>query len=169
MNAAKWDEKWSMFDNGHLEPANGREVWAANAAVEAALIRNILPLEVAVIVEVGCGIGRLTPNLAPLFWHVYAVDTSVVACKVTRAVAPHRNVTVTVLHGELLGRAVQADAAVVWGNMYDADWTLDAARLHIEDLAKHYPLVLVQTARQEIRDAWTPAAASDDWFLIEMQ
>lgn len=160
MNTAKWDRVAEAFDQGVLVPANGMDNWAAQAVTEAVLIRGILPLACETLLEVGCGVGRLTPYLALMFRSVVATDTSTACRVVTMGRCEYfRNVRVAEPGG------IQADAAVVWGNLYDDDWTDDQAAEHIVELAAVCGYVLVQTSRPFIL-GFDNAQGEHDWTLI---
>lgn len=137
MNTEKWDAIAKAFAVGTWVPANGLEAWYAQAVSEATTIRSALPLDVETLLEVGCGVGRLTPYLALLFPRVIATDTSPVCRRVTAERCEHRpNVVVA----EPVGQT--ADAALVWGNLYDSDWTLQQISAHRQEMRRLYPLVL---------------------------
>lgn len=137
MNEQKWDRIAEEFGRGEHVPANGWEAWNEQASREAVTIRDALPSEVETIVEIGCGVGRLTPYLALLFVYVRATDTSTACRMVTRQRCEHRPNVLVLPPGDY-----PADAAVVWGNLYDKDWNADAIREHRETLRANYPMVL---------------------------
>lgn len=168
MNASRWDRIGAAWLAGELSPANGLEEWRKAAHAEAVLIASILHKpgrmhQVATLVEVGCGVGRLTPLLAPYFQTIIATDTSSVMLGITSAAAFHwQNIKV------VSGLYPNGDAALVWGNLYDEDWTTQAATEHLIGLCEQFPLVLAQTTRDEItnfvRDLWIEQG--DDWMLL---
>lgn len=136
MNPAKWDDVALRFEAGDLIPANGMEAWREIAISESITIRAALPSSVGTLVEIGCGIGRLTPYLALSFPRVVAVDTSAECLRVTqRTCERFSNVEISdVLWPE-------GDAAVIW-QLYDDEWS-DAERLgHINQARRTYPIVL---------------------------
>lgn len=173
MNPAKWDAIAESFERGELVPANGIAAWTKQAADEAATIRRALPDSIDTLLEVGCGVGRLTPWLSLLFPRVIATDTSVRCLRLTNIACGHG------MRWNVRTRApddpvcAEADAAVVWGNLYDEDWTREAANAHITSLANSYPIVLVQLAhRSELFDDWVSLDAigirrGDDWLRIQ--
>lgn len=138
MNQAKWDRIAEEFAAGTAVPANGWEAWADQATREATMIRDAMPSEVETLVEIGCGVGRLTPYLALLFPHVIAIDTSPACRVVTAQRCEHRpNVLVT---GSARTPA-DAAAALVWC-LYDSDWTTGQVNLHRALMREAYPIVL---------------------------
>lgn len=160
MNERKWDLIAEAFANGTLHPANGMEAWQEDAVREAILVRAIIPVECLTLMEVGCGVGRMTPFLSVLWPRVVATDTSS-ACRVVTAerVRLHRNTTVCEPGG------IQADAALVWGNLYDDDWSDDEAAAHVCELLACCGYVLVQTSRSFIL-GFDNARGEHDWTLI---
>lgn len=147
MNPAKWDEVARRFEAGELIPGNGMDAWREIAITESIAIRAALPSSLEALVEIGCGIGRLTPYLALEFPRVIAVDTSTECLRVTaRTCERFNNVEISdVLWPE-------ADAALIW-QLYDAEWS-DADRLaHLNQACRTYPLVL--------------SGSDDGWALFE--
>jgi SAM-dependent methyltransferase len=137
MNTDKWDRVAATFEHPEYEPPNGWASWEYLASQEAATIRRALPLEVETIVEIGSGVGRLTPYLALCFIYVTATDTSAACRRVTRQRCAHRpNVKVREQGFPL------ADAAVVWGRLYDDDWPELAVMFHRRELRREYAFVL---------------------------
>lgn len=166
MNEAKWDDVGEQWRSGGLQPATSMAVWLAQAREEAAELAAILHhnAQVETLAEIGCGLGRLTRYLAPYFRRIAAHDTSSVMREVTAHVTRNwPNVHVLDLPYR------NADAALVWGNLYDADWTDKAATQHLEALVNQYPLVLVQTTRDALtnsqRERWL-GSQGDDWMLL---
>jgi SAM-dependent methyltransferase len=136
VNTEKWDKLAEAFAAGTAVPANGWEAWGEQAAREAATIRNVLPRDAETIVEVGCGVGRLTPYLAMLFPRVIATDTSSACRVVTKQRCKHRpNVKVRA------PGTPKADAAVIWC-LYDEDWTALESTNHLREMLAAYSLVL---------------------------
>jgi len=139
VNTEKWDAFAEAFARGDVTPANGWTEWEAQAVREADTIRGALPHHVGTLVEVGCGIGRLTPQLALRFSTIIAMDTSTACRRVTRnRCRAHRNVLVVPPDD----RRVEGDAALVWGNLYDSDWSYAETREHREMLRGRFPIVL---------------------------
>lgn len=171
MNETKWDALADAWLSGTMPPANGMTAWYGQAIIEADLIRSILPPEVRSITEVGCGVGRLTPYLAQRFDRVEAVDTSarmIDACEL--ACHGTENVSFCVIADGFMP-AAGMDAALVWGNLYDEDWSLAEAADHFCALSLVNRFVIVQTLRRDIcsliaEDGPTPIAEGDDWFLL---
>lgn len=145
MNQAKWDAIAEAFDAGTFVPANGWDAWHEQAVQEAVMIRQALPSTVGTLVEVGCGVGRLTPYLAIMFPRILATDTSSACRQVTRRRC-HARRNVTVMAPDNL--YVKGDAALVWGNLYDSDWSPAAAQAHRFGLREAFPLVLEGNAEQ---------------------
>lgn len=138
MNTAKWDALAESFAAGRAVPANGWQAWNEQAVKEATQIRSLLPDDVLLLLEVGCGVGRLTPYLALMFPRVVAIDTSAACRAVTRQrCEPHRNVRVLPADARL----PRCDAALAWC-LYDEDWQPIDAAIHLDDLCDRYPLVL---------------------------
>lgn len=167
MNTEKWDAIAEAFRLGEWVPANGWEAWNAQAVREAVMIRDALPNRVDELIEVGCGVGRLTPYLAVMFPRVIATDTSAACRIVTRERCRHHPNVRVMLPASLPMAA--GDAALVWGNLYDSDWSKDAAVKHISKLRDTYPLVLVQTGmRDEIQRAFRDPdpGYGTDWMLL---
>lgn len=166
MNSEKWDAFAEAFAAGTAIPANGWAAWNKQALDEAVTIRCALPESVECLVEVGCGVGRLTPYLAIGFPRVVCTDTSAACRAVTRErCCGHGNVIV-MPPDHLL---VEGDAALVWGNLYDEDWSDAEARAHLYQLVEAHRCVLVQhTTRSVItlRNDWA-LTTSDDWMMIE--
>lgn len=143
MNTDKWDAFAEDFAAGQVVPANGWEAWCQRAMDEAATIRKALPTEADVLVEVGCGVGRLTPYLALLFPIVIALDTSAACRMVTRERCSNNgNVTVMPADAKLPEPAGRTYAALVWGRLYDNDWPTGSITGHRERLRAEYPIVL---------------------------
>lgn len=140
MNEDKWDAIAAAFERGEWQPANGIDVWRDEAFREAVTIRRALPATVQSILEVGCGVGRLTPHLAVLFGSgVVAVDTSANCRRVTSFACHHlRNVVVCQPGEPLTG---QPDAALVW-KLYDEDWSLPERDEHLNEMQAAYRYVL---------------------------
>lgn len=165
MNESKWDDIAWRWMNGSMWPANGVERWTEDAKLEAAEIAQRLNATaiVGTLVEVGCGVGRLTPHLAAHFPLVLATDTAGWCRHVTRERCKDlANVIVEP------GLYPAGDAALVWGNLYDEDWSLPAALEHIAGLLEEYERVLVQTSRDLITNAFAEhwIAQGDDWMLV---
>lgn len=168
MNEERWDRIGADWLVGTLAPANGMEAWREGAQEEAIRISAILhhpsrQHRVDTLVEVGCGVGRLTPHLAPYFRKVIATDTSTVMRGITERAAAHwQNVTVDA------GLYPHGDAALVWGNLYDEDWSDAAAVEHLSGLVAQFPVVLVQTSRVVITQSQAPiwVERGDDWMLV---
>lgn len=166
MNAERWDAIGRQWLHGQLEPANGRAAWTAQAQAEAAQIAEILaPSKDKTLLEVGCGIARLTPWLAGWFKTVIAIDTSPVMLGITAAATSYLlNVETWVA-----GHEPPCDAALVWGNLYDEDWSRDAANEHIRGLAETHSSVLVWTgSRDELQSDWSFLVYrhGNDWMLL---
>lgn len=164
MNEAKWNDVGTRFMSGSLEPANGFAAWDALAMREAAQIASTLPASASTIIEVGCGVGRLTPHLADLFDDVHATDTAEAMRRATRwRCKRHPNVTVTPPDPD-----ASADAIVVWGTLYDQDWTTICANAHIAGLCDQGDMVLIQTNRRDIRYHWEDRtiAADTEWIMV---
>lgn len=160
MNEAKWDAVATAYVQGRLLPANGIAEWGRLATLEALRIDAILPDTIDLLLEVGSGVGRLTPALGVLFPRVVATDTSELMRSVTRVACAHLpNVEVSEPGG------ITADAAVVWGNLYDEDWTDDEAAGHVCELAACCGYVLVQTTRAFI-GGFEGARGDGDWAMI---
>lgn len=139
MNQAKWDNVARDYAANTLMPANGWSEWNAQARREADLIRSLLPENVQTLVEIGCGIGRLTRYLSITFPNVIATDTSSECRKVTRAATLRRRVVVDE------GLYPPGDAALVWGGLYDDDWRNEAMNVHFNGIVAMYPMVLYGT------------------------
>lgn len=151
MNTAKWNVVATEFERGLRVPANGWEAWAEAASREAVEIRDAIPEGVEILLEVGCGVGRLTPYLGLLFPHVVATDTSPVCRRVTEERCKLRG-NVLVLDPDE-AQAEPADCALVW-RLYDEDWS-DATRdAHARSLMDRYPVVLFSppTPRLSLRN-----------------
>lgn len=145
MNTAKWDAIAESFERGEFVPANGWEAWRDQALREAATIRDAIPGHVLDLIEIGCGVGRLTPHLSLLFPRVIATDTSAVCRRVTLDRCREYGVeNVDVYEAYFPVPGARSTAAVVWGNLYDSDWTEDVARAHTRALMDEYPIVLFQ-------------------------
>lgn len=140
MNTEKWDAIAEAFRLGEWVPANGWVEWEAQAVCEAAMIRKALPERVDELIEVGCGVGRLTPYLAVMFPRIIATDTSAACRIVTRERCRHHPNVRVMLPASLPMAA--GDAALVWGNLYDSDWSEEARRKHTAKLRRTYPIVL---------------------------
>lgn len=167
MNTAKWDAFAEAFAAGQAVPANGWEAWSEQAVREATMIRKALPDTVQCLLEVGCGVGRLSPYLALMFPRVVCTDTSAACRTVTRERTRH-HANVTVLPADARLPDPQPDAALVWGNLYDSDWTDANARAHLAGLVDTYPLVLCDRITRPIiclETGWS-LTTSDDWCLI---
>lgn len=147
MNPEKWDAIAEAFDAGAFVPANGWYGWHVQARCEAAQIRDALPRKVDVLVEVGCGVARLTPHLALLFPRVIACDTSSACRRVTsERCRRRRNVLVQpTLPAASDGRTY---AALVWGDLYDEDWPASEVKAHRLMLRERYPVVLEGNAER---------------------
>lgn len=143
MNTAKWDAVANDFIAGTRVPAQGWEAWAAQATQEAITIRAALPESVEMLLEVGCGVGRLTPYLALLFPFVVATDTSA-ACRSVTLARCDKHTNVLVLPPDEAAQEA-CDAALVWC-LYDSDWTAQASFEHLESVNARYPLMLYGTA-----------------------
>lgn len=141
MNPAKWDAIAEAFDAGTWVPANGWDAWAQQTVREAAMIRSALPDTVDVLLEVGCGIGRLTPYLAIMFPNVVAIDTST-ACRMVTRKRCRNHSNLTILPADARMTIAGIDAALAWGNLYDEDWSEAESSAHRAELRRLYPLVL---------------------------
>lgn len=167
MNAERWDAIGRQWLHGQLEPANGRAAWTAQAQAEAAQIAEILaPSKDKTLLEVGCGIARLTPWLAGWFKTVIAIDTSPVMLGITAAATSYLlNVETWVADHE-----PDCDAALVWGNLYDEDWSDTDAAAHLGSLVIMHEYVLVQSRRETVTMPWYdtefPIDSGDDWLLL---
>lgn len=139
MNVEKWDALATRFSTGEQAPANGWEAWAEQAATEAATIRGALPESVGTLLEVGCGVGRLTPYLALMFPIIIATDTSPCCRLVTENRCSARGNVLILPPDEAADEP--ADAALVW-NLYDEDWPLEARDAHLSELEARYRYVL---------------------------
>lgn len=162
MNAERWDAIGRQWLHGQLEPANGRAAWTAQAQAEAAQIAEILaPSKDKTLLEVGCGIARLTPWLAGWFKQVIAIDTSPVMLGITAAATSYLlNVETWVA-----GHEPDCDAALVWGRMYDEDWGAQDTIDHLWDLLGRCPLVLVQSNWPELAVVGETIVSGPDWLL----
>lgn len=140
MNTTKWDAIAEAFAGGTGVPANGWEAWNDQARREAITIRGALPHSVDNLLEVGCGIGRLTPHLALMFLSVTSIDTSTACRMVTRKRCRHRS-NVTILPADARMTVAGIDAALVWA-LYDEDWPQDQVTAHRAEVLEKYGLVL---------------------------
>lgn len=150
MNVEKWDAIATRFSTGEQVPANGWEAWAEQAATEAATIRGTLPESVGTLLEVGCGVGRLTPYLALMFPIIIATDTSPCCRLVTENRCSARGNVLVLPPDE--AAAEPADAALVW-NLYDTDWPAADQAEHRHEMQRRYPIVLEGNAER--------------WMLVE--
>jgi SAM-dependent methyltransferase len=152
VNVEKWDAIASRFASGEQVPANGWEAWAEQASKEAVAIRAAIPESVEILLEVGCGVGRLTPYLALMFPVVVATDTSA-ACRAVTLSRCERRGTVLVLPPDEAERE-DCDAALVW-NLYDSDWPAADQAEHRHGMQARYPIVLEGNPER--------------WMLVEKQ
>jgi SAM-dependent methyltransferase len=163
-----YDDRARRWLAGELEPAMGREAWVANAKRDAAMIAQRLhPYGVRSLLEVGSGVGRLTPHLAEAFDHVIAIDTSPGMQECT-ALACDGLVNVSVRDHKQGAPYPVADAALIF-DVIEADWTLHDADAIVGDVLRSCLLVLIAQVRL---DEWEPyqgqiAAAGTDWWLIQ--
>jgi SAM-dependent methyltransferase len=144
VNSARWDEIGRQWQTGELSPANGWQLWNEVAELDAERIRVLLPPGVQSIIEVGCGVGRLTPHLAARFKNVYCTDTSPVMMSITSGLLVKDGILNARVAVDTYTLPREIDAAVVWGNLYDQDWTGEQAASHADDMLQRAHLLLVQ-------------------------
>jgi SAM-dependent methyltransferase len=162
VNAERWDRIGQAVLDGRLSPANGESEWRRLAAEEARRVVGLMG-EPWSVCEVGCGVGRLTPHLARSCGFVWATDTSRVMRMITRqATSGDANVHVT-----SPGREASCDVALVWGNLYDEDWSDLLAAAHLEGLLLRHSSILVQTDRPYLIGYCLGRTVMDGegWFL----
>lgn len=164
MNRNRWDELARQWLSGELCPANGMEEWTRLAASEAWRIGQLLPAGVTTLLEVGCGVGRLTPHLAGIFPEVFAIDQSLVMLAITSG----RCRELANVHTQLAGTEPACDVALVWGNLYDEDWGDEEAAQHGESLVSKHHLTLIQTSRVYLVGYWQTRTVKHgkDWLLV---
>lgn len=168
MNEARWDAIADSFERGELVPANGMEAWRDKALEEALLIRSVLPGNVETLVEVGCGVGRLTPYLALTFPRVIAIDTSSQCRRLTMIATVYSN-NVVVCSPDEVPSIGEPDAAVVWGNLFDEDWSDQDAIDYLWQLLGAVPLVLTQSNRALLAVVGHTIRSGPDWLLQQGQ
>jgi ubiquinone/menaquinone biosynthesis C-methylase UbiE len=79
-----WDEKarenpyWYVSSAGPYEGRNLAEFWASGPKIwnDLKSAAGYLPKNTDIVVEIGCGVGRLTRAIAPEVGHVFAFDLS---------------------------------------------------------------------------------------------
>jgi SAM-dependent methyltransferase len=139
MNPDRWDEIGRQWETGALTPANGFDKWEAIASAEAARIRSLLPGAESLL-EVGSGVGRLSPYLAEQFPTLICMDSSRVMRRVTRKrLAGHANTRVVEPDADF----GLVDAALVWA-LYDEEWTDEQTADHAESLLDIAHVALIQ-------------------------
>lgn len=163
VNHEKWDQIGRDFASGRMVPANGMTQWNEIAAAEAARVAFLLGGGTETIIEVGSGVGRLTRSFVNLFRHVTATDTSPVMRGITRAACQYAENLDVMAPG-----LPDADAAVIWGHLYDEDWLTSTALVHIQLHVETYRMVLLQTNRPDLVNglAHLTAARGEDWLLL---
>jgi SAM-dependent methyltransferase len=163
-----YDDRARRWLAGELEPAIGREAWVANARRDAEFAaKRLHPYGVRSLLEVGSGVGRLTPHLAEAFDHVIAIDTSPGMQHCTE-LATDGLVNVSVRDHKQGEPFPVADAALVF-DVIEADWSIEQADALVGDVLRSCLLVLIAQVRL---DEWEPlqgqiAAAGADWWLIQ--
>ncbi len=163
-----WDDRARRWLAGELEPAMGRDAWVLNAQRDAAMIaQRLRPYGVRSLLEVGSGIGRLTPHLAEAFDHVIAVDTSAGMQECTD-LACGTLANVTIRDHKLGDPYPVADAALIF-DVIDSYWTPWQADQLVGGVLRSCLLVLIVMVRL---DEWEPrqgqiAAAGPDWWLLQ--
>lgn len=165
-----WDHVAREWIAGRLEPSIGRDAWSANARGQAQAIASIVaPYAVSTLVEVGSGIGRLTPHLAERFEDVIAIDTSAGMTEATElaiANSPH-----AVVSDYREGDAIPiGDAALVW-DVIGSDWSLQQADALVDACLRSCLLVLVSVSRLS---GWSPdqnliVREGDGWWLLRAE
>lgn len=165
-----WDAVARRWLAGDLEPSTGREAWSALASDQAAHIARILqPYRVSTLVEVGSGIGRMTPHLAEQFQHVIAIDSSAGMQECTE-LACEGLANVSVRHHADGDPIPVGDAALIW-DVVAHDWSLLQADAMIDACLRSCLLVLVSVSRLP---GWSPWQQSiiregDGWWLLQAE
>jgi SAM-dependent methyltransferase len=163
-----YDDRARRWLAGELEPAIGREAWTANARREAEFAaKRLHPYGGGSLLEVGSGVGRLTPYLAEAFEYVIAIDTSPGMQECT-ALACDGLVNVSVRDHKPGEPYPVADAALIF-DVIEADWSIEQADALVSDVLRSCLLVLIAQVRL---DEWEPyqgqiAAAGAGWWLIQ--
>lgn len=162
-----WDDVARRWLGGTLEPSNGRDVWSAIAHADAAEVERILrPFAVRDIVEVGSGVGRLTPYLAEHFAHVIAIDTSPGMVEATELACDHlTNVSV---RDQRVGDPYPVGDTALLFDVIDSDWTHAEADELVEACLRSCLLVLVHNTRLV---GWQPMGdvvrSGASWSVIQ--
>ena len=137
--AAKGSASRSVSSVGACdEQRNLREFWASGRASWRAIkaITGYQPISSDVVVDIGCGAGRLTRAIAPQVRHVYGFDISQEMLELAAA-ADIPNATYYIPHGFTLRQLPDAfvDCVLAYSVFQNLP-SLDALRIYLSDMVR---------------------------------